>query len=86
MSLKVIAILNNASELGYVTRTLYFLDCCLFVFLDGSAFYLDDFLEKLTGFYRLMYGTVNAHPHYVSRNCRSPELYGSSCTYIWYSG
>lgn len=66
--------------------TLCFLDCCLFVFLDGSAFYLDDFLEKLTGFYRLMYGTVNAHPHYVSRNCRSPEIYGASCTYIWYSG
>ena len=64
----------------------FVLDCCLFIFLDGSAFYLDDFLEKLTGFYRLMAGTVNGYPHFVSRSCRSPNIYGSSCTYIWYSG
>ena len=44
------------------------------------------FLKGLTGFYRLMYGTVNGHPHYVARSCRTPESYGSSCTYIWYSG
>ena len=56
------------------------------MFLDGSAFYFDDFLRKITGFYRLMYGTVNGHPHFVARNCRSPDTYGSACTYIWYSG
>ena len=61
-------------------------DCCLFIFLDGSAFYLDDFLEKLTGFYRLMSGTVNGYPHFVARSCRNPNVYGNSCTYIWYSG
>ena len=61
-------------------------DCCLFIFLDGSAFYLDDFLEKLTGFYRLMAGTVNGYPHFVARACRNPNNYGASCSYIWYSG
>ena len=65
---------------------LFVLDCCLFIFLDGSAFYLDDFLEKLTGFYRLMAGTVNGYPHFVARSCRNPNIYGNSCTYIWYSG
>ena len=63
-----------------------FSDCCLFIFLDGSAHYFDDFLRKLTGHYRLMYGTVNNHPHYVSRNCKNPDEYNGSCTYIWYSG
>ena len=61
-------------------------DCCLFIFLDGSAHYFDDFLRKLTGHYRLMYGTVNNHPHYVSRNCKNPDEYNGTCTYIWYSG
>ena len=63
-----------------------FLDCCLFVFLDGSAYYFDDFMRKVTGFYRLMYGSVNGRPHYVARNCGDPDRYGTNCTYIWYSG
>ena len=62
------------------------LECCLFVFLDGSAYYFDEFMRKVTGFYRVMYGSVNGHPHYVARNCRNPDEYGTSCTYIWYSG
>jgi len=61
-------------------------ECCLFVFLDGSAYYFDEFMRKVTGFYRVMYGSVNGHPHYVARNCRKPDEYGTSCTYIWYSG
>merc|ERR1712223_268547 len=61
-------------------------ECCLFVFLDGSAYYFDEFMRKVTGFYRVMYGSVNRHPHYVARNCRKPDEYGTSCTYIWYSG
>jgi len=61
-------------------------ECCLFVFLDGSAYYFDEFMRKVTGFYRVMYGSVNGHPHYVARNCQKPDEYGSSCTYIWYSG
>ena len=51
--------------------------------LDGSAYYFDDFLRGLTGFYRLMYGTVNGRPHYVARNCREPDAYGPRCTYLW---
>ncbi len=62
------------------------LECCLFIFLDGSAYYFDDFMRKLTGYYRLMYGSVNGHPHYVARNCKDPDEYGTSCTYIWFSG
>ena len=62
----------------------YFSACCLFILLDGSAYYFDDFLRGLTGFYRLMYGTVNGRPHYVARNCREPDSYGSKCTYLWY--
>ena len=62
------------------------LECCFFVFLDGPAYYFDEFMRKVTGFYRVMYGSVNGHPHYVARNCRKPDEYGSSCTYIWYSG
>ena len=65
---------------------LFSLECCLFVFLDGSAYYFDEFMRKVTGFYRVMYGSVNGHPHYVARNCRKPDEYGTSCTYIWYSG
>merc|ERR1712223_1751789 len=61
-------------------------ECCLFVFLDGSAYYFDEFMRKVSGFYRVMYGSVNGHPHYVARNCRKPDEYGTSCTYIWYSG
>merc|ERR1711971_1202624 len=67
-------------------RPLEIPECCLFVFLDGSAYYFDEFMRKVTGFYRVMYGSVNGHPHYVARNCRKPDEYGSSCTYIWYSG
>ncbi len=47
-------------------------ECCLFVFFDGSAYYFDDYLRLLTGPYRLMYGTVNGHPHYVARGCKEP--------------
>jgi len=61
-------------------------DCCLFVFFDGSAYYFDDYLRALTGLYRLMYGTVNGHPHYVARDCAQPERYGGDCSYIWNSG
>jgi len=61
-------------------------ECCLFVFLDGSAYFFDDFMRKVTGFYRVMYGSVNGRPHYVARNCKNPDEYGTSCTYIWYSG
>ncbi len=69
-----------------VFHLFFVLECCLFVFLDGSAYYFDEFMRKVTGFYRVMYGSVNGHPHYVARNCRKPDEYGSSCTYIWYSG
>ena len=61
-------------------------DCCLFIFFDGSAFYFDDYMRMLTGPYRLMYGTVNGHPHYVARGCREANLYGPKCSYIWNSG
>ncbi|XP_059095148.1 uncharacterized protein LOC131889935 [Tigriopus californicus] len=60
-------------------------ECCLFVFFDGSAYYFDDYLRMLTGHYRLMYGTVNGHPHYVARGCKEAELYGPNCSYIWHS-
>jgi hypothetical protein len=33
-----------------------------------------------------MSGSVNGHPHYVNRNCRDPQMYGSECGYIWNSG
>lgn len=56
------------------------------MFLDGSAYYFDEFMRKVTGFYRVMYGSVNGHPHYVARNCKNPDEYGTSCTYLWYSG
>jgi len=58
-------------------------DCCLFLFLDGSAYYLDDFLRQRTGEYQLQPGRVNGFPHYASRKCRVPSRYSSSCTYIW---
>merc|ERR1712008_311610 len=51
-------------------RPLEIPECCLFVFLDGSAYYFDEFMRKVTGFYRVMYGSVNGHPHYVARNCQ----------------
>ena len=56
------------------------------MFFDGSAYYFDDYLRMLTGPYRLMYGTVNGHPHYVARGCKEAELYGPNCSYIWNSG
>ena len=56
--------------------------CCLFVLLDGSAYYFDDFLRGLTGFYRLMYGTVNGHPHYVARTCKDPDAYGPGRNWV----
>ena len=40
-------------------------DCCLFIFLDGSAYYLDDFLRQRTGEYQLQPGRVNGFPHYA---------------------
>ena len=40
----------------------------------------------LTGYYRLMYGTVNGHPHYVARGCKEADQYGPNCSYIWHSG
>ncbi len=46
------------------------------MFFDGSAYYFDDYLRLLTGPYRLMYGTVNGHPHYVARGCKEP---GQGC-------
>ncbi len=58
----------------YITISFFFFppECCLFVFFDGSAYYFDDYLRLLTGPYRLMYGTVNGHPHYVARGCKEP--------------
>jgi len=58
-------------------------DCCLFLFLDGSAYHFDDFLRQRTGDYQLQPGRVNGFPHYASRKCRVPSRYSSSCTYIW---
>ena len=40
-------------------------DCCLFLFLDGSSFYFDDFLKERTGEYQLQPGRVNGLPHYA---------------------
>ena len=40
-------------------------DCCLFLFLDGSAYYLDDFMRQRTGEYQLQPGKVNGFPHYA---------------------
>ena len=51
------------SELG--SLSLIQQDCCLFLFLDGSAFYFDDFLKARTGEYQLQPGRVNGLPHYA---------------------
>ena len=40
-------------------------ECCLFIFLDGSAYYFDDFLRIRTGEYQLQPGKVNGFPHYA---------------------
>ena len=40
-------------------------ECCLFIFLDGSAYYFDDFMRIRTGEYQLQPGKVNGFPHYA---------------------
>ena len=40
-------------------------DCCLFIFLDGSAHFLDDFMREKTGEYQLQPGRINGFPHYA---------------------
>ena len=51
------------SEIG--SLSLIQQDCCLFLFLDGSAFYFDDFMKERTGEYQLQPGRVNGLPHYA---------------------
>ncbi len=60
--------------------------CCLFLFFDGSAHFFDEYLRRLTGVYRLMFGLVNGFPHYVARNCNEPQRYQKECSYIWNTG
>jgi len=60
-------------------------DCCVFVFLDGSAHFFDAFLRQKTGTYTLQPGTINGHPHYASKTCSLQGRYTSECTYIWRS-
>lgn len=71
------------SQLGSVS--LLQQDCCLFLFLDGSAHYFDTFLKERTGEYQLQPGKVNGRPHYANRECQIPGRYGSSCFYVWFS-
>ena len=81
------------SEIG--SLSLIQQDCCLFLFLDGSSFYFDDFMKARTGEYQLQPGRVNGLPHYAkyviqrvnnflqtklfSRDCLVPGRYTSSC-------
>ena len=51
------------SEIG--SLSLIQQDCCLFLFLDGSSFYFDDFMKARTGEYQLQPGRVNGLPHYA---------------------
>merc|ERR550534_3285621 len=73
--------LSNQQALSLVQQQ----ECCLFVFLDGSAHFFDDFLKARTGEYRLQPGRVNGKPHYVSRSCSQPSRYGATCNYLWSS-
>ena len=53
------------AEVDLGTVALVQQDCCLFLFLDGSAYYFDDFLRQRTGDYQLQPGRVNGFPHYA---------------------
>jgi len=62
-------------------------ECCLFLFLDGSAHYFDTFLKVYTGQYQLQTEKVNGHPYYSNRECSSgPGTFSATCQYIWRSG
>merc|ERR1711973_658314 len=58
-------------------------DCCVFLFLDGSAHYFDSFLREKTGTYTLQPGTINDYPHYANKECSLRGRYTADCTYIW---
>jgi len=60
-------------------------ECCVFIFLDGSAHFFDTFLRQKTGTYTLQPGTINEHPHYANKACSLQGRYTSECTYIWKS-
>merc|ERR1711973_657640 len=64
---------------GYKRRS----DCCVFLFLDGSAHYFDSFLREKTGTYTLQPGTINDYPHYANKECSLRGRYTADCTYIW---
>ena len=53
------------AEVDLGTVALVQQDCCLFLFLDGSSYYFDDFLRQRTGDYQLQPGRVNGFPHYA---------------------
>ena len=56
---------NVLTETEFGSLSLIQQDCCLFLFLDGSSFYFDDFLKERTGEYQLQPGRVNGLPHYA---------------------
>jgi len=60
-------------------------ECCVFIFLDGSAHFFDTFLRQKTGTYTLQPGTINDRPHYANKACSLQGRYTSECTYIWKS-
>ena len=81
---------RQVSDVQLASLSLVQQECCLFVFLDGSAHYFDDFLKVLvllkmlssqarTGEYRLQPGRVNGRPHYVRYNTTSVQLIPSLC-------
>ena len=53
------------TEVDLGSLTIVQQDCCLFIFLDGSAHYLDDFMRDKTGEYQLQPGRINGFPHYA---------------------
>ena len=85
---------RQVSDLQLASLSLVQQECCLFVFLDGSAHYFDDFLKVVvlfnilssqahTGEYRLQPGRVNGRPHYVRYNTTSVQLIPSLNVFYW---
>ena len=64
---------NVLTEAEFGSLSLIQQDCCLFLFLDGSSFYFDDFLKERTGEYQLQPGRVNGLPHYAKYSYQSVQ-------------
>ena len=65
---------NVLTEAEFGSLSLIQQDCCLFLFLDGSSFYFDDFLKERTGEYQLQPGRVNGLPHYAKYSYQSVKM------------